>query len=122
MLKFSWLIVIINKFGCTNHSESKKISFYQIPGEKWEKTPLKTRLLHSIKRESLLPANKIFYICAEYLEESCFERHLKVGQKQSLTDVSWRKPFPEKQTACLKNTCKGVNCLLMLEIEGLQCY
>ena len=32
------------------------------------------------------------------------------------------KIFPEKQTASLKNTFKGVNCLLMLEIEGLQRY
>ena len=72
--------------GCTNRSESKKISFYQIPGEKRDKV-LRKRWLHNIKREGPLPADKSFYICAEHFEESCFERDLKVGQKQSLKSV-----------------------------------
>ena len=69
--------------GCTNRSESKKNSFYQIPVEKQDKI-LRKRWLHYMKRRGPLPAEKSFYICAKHFEENCFERDLKVVQKQSL--------------------------------------
>ena len=37
-----------------------------------------------MKRRGPLPAEKSFYICAKNFEENCFERDLKVVQKQSL--------------------------------------
>ena len=39
------------------------------PWRKWGKT-LRKRWLQNIKREGVLPASKIFYFCAKYLEEN----------------------------------------------------
>ena len=91
MLKDLWSILLSNMsncsaFGCTICSEKKKISFYQIPGEKWDKILRKT-WLYNIKIDGPLSADQSFYICAKHFEESCFERDLKVGEKQSLKCV-----------------------------------
>ena len=72
--------------GCTNPSERKKNSFYQIPVEKRDKI-LRKRWLYYMKRGGALPGEKSFSICAKHFEENCFERDLKVGQKQSLKVV-----------------------------------
>ena len=75
-------------FGSTKRSKNKNISFYQIPGEKRDKIQRKM-----CKREGLLQADKSFnfYICAQHFVENCFQRDLKISQKQSLKGVPCSK-------------------------------
>ena len=86
-------------FGCTNRSDSKKKNFVlPNPRRNAVKNPEK-------KVVGPLSADKGFYICVEHFEESCFEKDLKVGQKQSLK-VFLEVNIPEKQAKSLKYTLK----------------
>ena len=61
------------------------------------------------------------HLCAEHFVKWCFQRDLKIEQKQSLKEVSWRK-YSWKTGKVFEKTCQEVHILVMLQVEGLQRY
>ena len=76
-------------YGCTNHSDQKKLSFHKLPGV--DRKTTREACKHAIGRKSL---SNVCVLCANHFEEGCFDE--SYDMKKRIMGLSTSKRLLKK--------------------------